>query len=102
MARKKQADMPPVCETLSAACASVLKMTVGQLDVFEPRTVAERLALDYAHRAGRGDDKAFNLLTATADTVAVDDLYEDELSKALREWSEEVLADYRQKHAETV
>lgn len=92
----------PIHENLSTACSAVLKMTISQLNSFEPRTVAESIAVDYAYRAGRGDDQAFNLLTATADTCFIDQAYEDELSKALQEWSDELLEAYRANHKNIV
>lgn len=76
----------------------VLQMTVKELDKFKPRTIAEKLATDYAHRAGRGDDAAFNLLTATADAAFIDEAYEDDLSKALQEFADEMVAEHRAKH----
>lgn len=94
-------DLEP-CETLSSACALVLKMSVTELDKFKPQTVAEKIAQGYAFRALRGDDESFNLLTATADTFFVDQSFEDDLSKALREVAETMVSDYRAEHAETV
>lgn len=86
------------CSTLSGACAMVLQMSVKELEKFKPRTIAEKLATDYAHRAGRGDDSAFTLLTATADAAFIDEGYEDALSAALQEFADEMVAEHRAKH----
>lgn len=88
----------PISNTLSQACAAILQMTVEELEQFKPRTFAEKIALDYAFRAQRGDDKSFNLLATTADTFVVDQIFEDDLTKALEEYAQEMVSDYRERH----
>lgn len=91
--------MDPVSETLSSACSKVLKMSVDQLAEFKPQTIAEKIAMDYAFRAGRGDDNAFNMLVTTADTCVIDQSFEDDLSKALEELGRDLVSDYRERQS---
>lgn len=91
MARRKPAA--DVCNTLSSACAMVLGLPVSEMGSFEPRTVSERIALQYAARATRGDDNAFNVLATAADASAVDDVFDDALSAALRDLAAEMEAE---------
>lgn len=90
MGRARKAPAPKGCRTLSEACAMVLQLTVPELEGYEPRTVCERIALQYAARANRGDDNAFNVLATAADAAITDDTFEDALSAALRDLAEEM------------
>ena len=88
----------PIANTLSEACAAVLQMSVSELKSFIPRTVAEQIAVDYAWKASRGDDAAFNMLTATSDSFVIDQNFEDTLTKALEELGKDLVNDYVDRH----
>lgn len=90
MVRGRKDRAPKGCRTLSEACAMVLQMTVPELEGYEPRTMCERIAFQYAARANRGDDNAFNVLATTADAAITDGTFEDALSAALRELADEM------------
>lgn len=90
MGRATKAGAPEGCRTLSEACAMVLGMTVPELEAYQARTVCEKIALQYAARAGRGDDNAFNVLATTADAAIIDSTFDDALSAALRDLAAEM------------